>query len=225
VNYEVPKEVLEPYLPQHTELDSWQNKYFLSLVGFMFKNTKLLGIPIPFHRNFEEVNLRFYVKHYDGKEWKRGVVFVKEIVPKHALSFVANSLYKEHYQTLPMRHEWASENDKQNIAYMWRLANQWQSMRISATIKPENLQPASHEEFIAEHYWGYTKVTPHTTYEYEVVHPKWQVYPTEEVNIQVNFASVYGKDFGFLNNATPYSSLLAEGSEIYVKAKTKIASK
>ena len=43
---------------------------YVSLVGFMFKNTRLLNIPIPFHTDFEEVNLRFYVKHFDGNEWK-----------------------------------------------------------------------------------------------------------------------------------------------------------
>ena len=73
-NYKVEPELLKPYLPYGTELDLWQDSCYLSLVGFMFVNTKIKGVKIPFHVNFEEVNLRFYVKRYDNGEWKRGVV-------------------------------------------------------------------------------------------------------------------------------------------------------
>jgi uncharacterized protein YqjF (DUF2071 family) len=44
------------------------------MVGFVFKDTRVLGIKWPFHVNFEEVNLRFYVRHFDGKEWKGGCI-------------------------------------------------------------------------------------------------------------------------------------------------------
>lgn len=120
VNYVVDSSVLKEYLPFGTELDLWEGKCYVSLVGFMFLNTKLLGIPIPFHRNFEEVNLRFYVKRFEDGKWKRGVVFVKEIVPKVALSFVANMVYNENYETMPMKHDWKIENDKQIIAYQFK---------------------------------------------------------------------------------------------------------
>ena len=89
VNYEVDQKVLTPYLPAKTELDLHNGKCMVSLVGFKFVNTKMLGLKIPFHINFEEVNLRFYVKHKAGNDWKRGVVFIKEIVPKRAISIVA----------------------------------------------------------------------------------------------------------------------------------------
>ncbi|MBT8255930.1 MAG: DUF2071 domain-containing protein, partial [Bacteroidia bacterium] len=97
VNYVVDPKILEPYIPNDTQLDLWQDKCYVSLVGFMFQNTKLLGVKVPGHVNFEEVNLRFYVKRKVGNEWRRGVVFIKELVPKWALSFVANTVYGESY--------------------------------------------------------------------------------------------------------------------------------
>src|SRR5215831_17486814 len=87
-NYCVDKKALQKYVPGKTELDTWNGNCYVSLVGFMFLNTKLKGIAIPFHQNFEEVNLRIYVRYKDGHIWKRGVTFIKEIVPKYALSFV-----------------------------------------------------------------------------------------------------------------------------------------
>ena len=79
-NYTVPEELLLPYLPAKTVLDTWNGQYYVSLVGFMFVNTRMLGVKVPFHVDFEEVNLRFYVKYNDNGTWKRGVVFIKEIV-------------------------------------------------------------------------------------------------------------------------------------------------
>ena len=114
-NYAIDKELLTPYLPVGTELDLWNGTCYVSLIGFLFKNTKLLGFSIPFHANFEEVNLRFYVKYKDGENWKRGVVFIKEIVPKFALSAVANTIYNENYETMPMTHSWSETEDERAV--------------------------------------------------------------------------------------------------------------
>ena len=104
VNYEVDPAILKSYLPAYTVLDLWQGKALVSMVGFLFQDTKVLGIKWPWHVNFEEVNLRFYVRHFDGAEWKRGAVFISEIVPKYMIALVANNLYNEHYMAMPMRH-------------------------------------------------------------------------------------------------------------------------
>src|SRR5215469_5590603 len=109
LNYAVDADLLTPYLPAKTELDYWNNTCYVSLVGFMFLNTRLRNIPVPFHRNFEEVNLRFYVRYKNKDDWKRGVVFIKEIVPRPALTFVAQKFYKENYVTMPMKHKWVDE--------------------------------------------------------------------------------------------------------------------
>ncbi|WP_449397523.1 YqjF family protein [Chryseobacterium wanjuense] len=156
INYEINPAILIKYLPKGTELDFYQGKCYVSLVGFMFLNTKLLGLPIPFHRNFEEVNLRFYVKKREGNEWKRGVVFIKEIVSKPALSFVANSVYKENYRTKPMKNEIQEENNELLIKYSWK-DKTWHSIEITALNERFTMENNSEFEFITEHYFGFTK--------------------------------------------------------------------
>lgn len=222
INYEVDESILLEYLPAGTELDTWNGVNYVSLVGFMFKNTKVLGMKIPFHVNFEEVNLRFYVKHKSGDSWKRGVVFIKEIVPKRAITFVANNLYGEHYATHKMNHEWTEHNDSRRIVYQWEVNNQWQSIELEADRKLSKIEEGSETEFITEHYWGYTKVNDNKTTEYEVTHPKWDYYKVKKCNINVDFGLTYGKKFEFLNLEKPKSIMLAEGSLITLENKNVI---
>jgi uncharacterized protein YqjF (DUF2071 family) len=221
-NYIIDKKLLVKYLPVGTELDLWNGNCYVSLVGFMFANTRLLGIKIPFHTNFEEVNLRFYVKRFEDGEWKRGVVFIKEIVPKRALTFVANTVYNENYETLPMEHFWHTENNKRTVQYKWKKNNEWHSIKIIASIEKSKIEPRSETEFITEHYWGYAKVNKKESNEYEVTHPKWEVYNVNEYKISVDFGAIYGKEFDFLNSARPDSVMLVEGSEITVENKRTI---
>ena len=221
INYEINPEILEKYLPKGTELDFYQGKCYVSLVGFMFLNTKLLGLPIPFHRNFEEVNLRFYVKKKEGDEWKRGVVFIKEIVPKPALSFVANSVYKENYITKPMKNKMHQKDQELLIKYSWK-DKTWNSIEITAENQPLKMETNSEFEFITEHYYGFTKKENKTS-EYEVCHPKWDYYLIKNYQLKIDFQKVYSNDFECLNFQKPISVMLAEGSEIEVKTKKYLA--
>jgi len=214
-NYAVDAKILAKYLPAKTEIDLWNDICYVSLVGFMFKNTKVKGFKIPFHTNFEEVNLRFYVRYKDNGEWKRGVVFVKEIVPRSALTFVANTVYKENYETMPMSHSWTSDENL-TVEYKWR-KGRWNSFKVIANKNSNLINSNSEEEFITEHYWGYTKVSNERTSEYGVEHPKWEVYDTKDYSIDVDFGDIYGQQFNFLTLEKPRSVFLAEGSEIKVK--------
>jgi len=216
-NYVVDPAILLPYLPKHTELDLWNGKCYVSLVGFMFVNTRIKGIKIPLHINFEEVNLRFYVRYHDQGEWKRGVVFISEIVPKRALSFVANTIYGEHYETMPMSHQWLKTEDALTVQYNWQKNNRWNRFEIKTDLVSIAIEENSEEEFITEHFWGYTKRKKDRTTEYGVEHPRWQVYPVNSYTIDVDFKAVYGPNFQLLETATPVSVLLAEGSEIVVR--------
>ena len=129
----------------------------ISLVGFMFVNTcGLLGIRIPFHTDFEEINLRFYVRFKENNTWKRGVVFIKEIVPKPALTFVANTVYKENYETLPTHHLWQQTKEQLTVEYQY-VKQVWHSLKVIADPIPVEIT-GSEEEFITEHYWGYARV-------------------------------------------------------------------
>jgi uncharacterized protein len=220
-NYEIDPSILTKYIPYGTELDLWEGKCMVSLIGFMFLDTKLKGVKVPFHSNFEEVNLRFYVKKLDNGIWKRGVVFIKEIVPKPAITLIANSLYQEHYHTMPMKHAWEISDKNLLIEYAFFYKKNWHSFSITTEPTLYEITEGSEEEFITEHYWGYTQLSVSKTSEYEVVHPTWKVYPTINYSIHVDFEAVYGSDFTILNTLTPRSVFLAEGSEIAVKGKTK----
>lgn len=217
-NYEVDSILLEPFLPKGTKLDLWNNRCYVSLVGFMFLNTRIKGFKIPFHTDFEEVNLRFYVRYNDNGNMKRGVVFIKEIVPKPALTFVANTVYKENYETLPMKHVWEEKAGKRIISYSWKKNKKWHSMQLETGLELKEIEQGSEAEFITEHYWGYTKINMDRTSEYEVKHSKWKMYDVQDYAVNVDFAEVYGKEFGFLSSAKPLSVFLAEGSEISVEA-------
>ena len=220
-NYVIDPRILEKYLPHKTEIDTWNGTCYVSLIGFMFLNTRLKGIKIPFHSNFEEVNLRFYVRYLDQGSWKRGVVFIKEIVPKPALTFVANTLYKEHYETLPMRHTWDFTEDQLSLDYQWK-KGKWHSFKMMTGPVSALIEENSEEEFITEHYWGYTRLSAESTSEYGVQHPKWEVYQTKSYEIDVDFGQVYGPDFAFLSQEKPVSVFLAEGSEIKVMEGRKL---
>lgn len=222
INYEFEDTVLEKYLPKGTEIDYWNGKCYVSLVGFLFQDTRLLGLKIPFHVNFEEVNPRFYVKRFENNEWKRGVVFIKEIVPKHALTMVANTIYKEHYQTLPMKHSITCSKEITNYMYQWKLGNKWNTINITAKNQLLPILENSEAEFICEHYFGYTKINETITFEYEVKHPRWEQYEVVDTKVDVDFKNVYGEDFAHLENKKPNSVILAKGSEISVENKRKI---
>jgi uncharacterized protein len=105
LNYVVDPRLITPLVPAETEIDFENGETFLSVVGFLFFDTRLLGLPIPLHRDFEEVNLRFYVRRKSADTWRRGVVFIRELVPRRAIALVARTFYGENYVALPMKHE------------------------------------------------------------------------------------------------------------------------
>jgi uncharacterized protein len=221
-NYIVADELLQPYLPAYTELDRYKGHCYVSLVGFLFQNTRLKSVPIPFHRTFEEVNLRFYVRHTKSTgEQRRGVVFISELVPRFALSLVANTIYGENYATVPLRHQWEQDEEQRSVRYQWRYKSRWDELQVKAAIHPQPIEGNSVEEFFTEHYWGYTKRGASTS-EYGVLHPRWMIYPILQHSIDVDFGALYGSEFAFLSKREPESILLAEGSEIEVRAGERV---
>lgn len=220
-NYAVPPAVLKPYIPAGVELDLFKGEAFVSLVGFMFKNTRLFGIPIPFMGSFEEINLRFYVKRMEQGKIRRGVVFINETVPYKPVAWLANTLYKEHYTAIPTRHRISGHGDEKHIQYEWKVKDIWNQIQVNAPCQTLEMQSGSHEEFIFEHYYGYTRIGEDHTQEYEVKHPRWRIHPVIHYHIQCDFGAFYGPEFAFLNNAVASSVLLAQGSPVSVKWKRR----
>ena len=196
----------------------------MSLVGFLFQNTRLKSVPIPFHRTFEEVNLRFYVQHTTPEgERRRGVVFISEFVPRLALTLVANTVYGENYVTLPLQSPLGGGSEERSVRYQWGHKRRWNQASVTAALNPQPIVTASAEEFFTEHYWGYTKRGDWAS-EYEVLHPRWEIYPVSQQFIKVDFGRPYGRRFASLSDRAPESILLAEGSPVEVRARQRVVS-
>ena len=224
INFEAPPSLLQQYLPHHTELDTWNNTHYVSLVGFLFQDTRVKGIPFPLHRTFEEVNLRFYVRYKDGQEWKRGVVFIKELVPKRLITFVANSLYGEKYATYPMRHSWLNPDAATlQVTYEWKAGAEWNYLKATAAAAAQPIAADSEAAFITDHYWGYTQIKPQKTSEYQVTHPQWRVHAIKDFDYRCSAEILYGKAFAEVLAHRPLSALLAEGSAIAVMPGKQLA--
>ena len=215
-NYSVPDSLLIPYLPKGLELDKFAGQSFVSLVAFEFLNTRVKGFSIPFHQNFIEVNLRFYVKRIINGETRRGVVFISEIVPKFMIAFVANKLYGERYSVSSMSYSIKRYKDNIDLQYNWNSNHIINEIKLKAEAKRLNIPVDSKEEFIAEHYWGYSKGFHSNTMEYQVAHPRWEMAKVLDFKIECNFEINYGKEFAFLNKAKPDSVFYFFGDVVTV---------
>ncbi len=225
LNYEVDSNVLQPLVPPGTLLDSFQGKYFASVVGFQFRSAKLFGIPVPFHQCFEEVNLRFYVRREMADGPRRGVVFVKEIVPKPAITWMARTLYNENYVTMPMHHvDEIGTCSKPAVSYFWEMNGRQQ--HVSVTVEGEPCLPDddSEETFITEHYYGYCKQRNGTTLEYRVEHPRWSVWRAISSELDCDVAGIYGHVFVPFLSSRPASAFLADGSAVQIRSGSRVNS-
>jgi uncharacterized protein len=223
LNWEVDPAILRPYVPRGTELDAWRGRTFVSCVGFLFTGTRLLGIPIPFHRRFEEVNLRFYVGREGPEGWRRGVCFIRELVPRWWVAFMARAVYNERYLSLPMRHSVDLLADGGSVEYGWKAGGRWCSVGARVSGAPRPLAAGSEEEFITEHYWGYAAQRDGGTVEYRVEHPSWRVWTADDARLDADVAPLYGAEFAAPLAAPPSSAFVADGSEIVVRRARRIA--
>lgn len=222
LNYEVDPEVLLPYVPDGVILDQFEGRTLASMVGFLFRRTSLWGIPVPFHQQFEEVNLRFYVRRELPNEIRRGVVFVKEIIPKPIVTNLARYFYNENYVTYPMAHQITAIDsadgltNTQHIQFSWTTPQQQCHLGASISGSPFLPPEQSEETFISEHYYGYCTQKNSRTLEYKVEHPQWNVWKANSPTLECDVEQLYGKQFVPFLNAEPSSAFVAEGSEVTV---------
>jgi uncharacterized protein YqjF (DUF2071 family) len=219
LNFEVDPAILAPYIPAGTELDFWEGKTYISIVGFQFLNARLFGIPIPFHSDFEEVNLRFYVRRRAKEGWRRGVVFIREIAPRWAVAVTARLLYGENYLCVPMSHEVTTDHGSlapNRVEYRWRLRGQNRHVAIEGVDAPQRPERGSHDEYIIEHYWGYSSLPRGRANEYCVAHRPWRIAAATSVEFNCDVAALYGPQFAPSLDAAPTSAFWADGSSVRV---------
>lgn len=222
LNFVVDPAIVAPLVPPGTEVDFEGGETFVSVVGLLFLDTRLLGLPIPRHRDFEEVNLRFYVRRKSADTWRRGVVFVREIVPRQAVAVIARAFYGERYLALPMKREIEHVDLKVKVEYSWRRGRKWESLKMRASGQPQSIPAGSHAEFITEHYWGYTGAGSGCR-EYRVSHPRWKIWNAQEYELRADVAALYGQNFVETLRRPARSAFIAEGSPIEVLFREQLA--
>ena len=225
LNYRVPRELLLPLVPPGTTLDVWHGAAYVSVVGFLFRNTRLFGCRVPFYGLFEEVNLRFYVRREAGGQIRRGVTFIRELVPRSAISIIARLAYNEPYRTVPMRHRMGMigpAGRPVSVEYAWRVGDEWCGMRLFPEGEPYAPEPGSEEEFITNHHWGYTPRRLGGTSEYRVRHPAWRVCRGAHGLIVGDLAGLYGDDFAEVLARAPHSAYFADGSKVAVHRPVRV---
>ncbi len=223
LNYRVDPALLAKYVPPDVELDFYKGEAFISIVGFLFLETRVLGVGIPLHRNFEEVNLRYYVRRRSADTWRRGVCFIREIVPRRAIAAVARVFYGEPYVTLPMKSDIVHRDGTIEVNYSWRRGSKWEFVSMSAGGDPVAIPAGTHEEFITEHYWGYTKLRGGCS-EYRVEHPRWKIWPATSARFKADIDSLFGSEFVDPLSAPAASQFIADGSHVQVWRKGMILS-
>ncbi len=225
LNYNIDAAILKPRVPRGTELDVTDYGALVSLVGFRFLNTRLLGVPVPFHRNFDEINLRFYVRRRVDGQWRRGVVFIKEIVRSVAVAAVARWWYNENYVTAPMSSTIslpdAGVENEGRAEYQWG-EGLYNSMSADFGGLPNLPASGSEGEFVTKHNWGYTRQRDGSSIEYRVDHPQWRVWPAANAKLSCDVEATYGREYDEVLVGEPRSAVVAEGSAIVVHWRARI---
>ena len=223
LNYEVDPCLLEKSVPRGTVLDSFLGKTYMSLVGFRFCRTKLFGVlAVPLHSDFDEVNLRFYVRRKESDETRRGVVFIAEIVPKQAVATLARLVYGENYIRLPMKHDVTTDQSNRTVRYQWQVKDHWCQLSAQATGAPELAPDGSLEQFITEHYWGYSTQRRGGSLEYRVAHAPWRVWASTAGKFEGDALDLYGAELSRVLGGRPSSAFIADGSPVTVFSGRKL---
>jgi len=218
LDYAVDPAILRPLVPAGVALDLLDGRALVTVVGFRFLRTRVLGLAVPGHRDFDEVNLRFYVRREVGGEVRRGVTFVRELVPRLAIALVARAAFNEPYRAVPMRHERSASRR----SYAWRTGGRWQHVAASTVGAPAVPSPGSEAAFVTQRHWGYTRQRDGRTIEYEVTHDRWRVWPAESPSLSADVAPLWGAAFVPALSGPPLGALVAEGSAVTVSAPSWI---
>lgn len=220
MNYSVDPGLLAHLVPHGTTLDDFEGKFYVSLIGFEFNRSRIYGVPIPFHQNFEEVNLRFYVRRGE----KRGVAFIRELVPKRAVATIARFAFNENYSYVPMAHriERGAPREIQTAEFSWGRAPKRSSMRIETEGEGFLAPDGSLSQFITEHYWGYAAQADGGCLEYEVEHPRWKVWAAKDAQFLGDAAWTYDGEFAAVLARVPDSAFMAQGSPVMVSKGMRI---
>jgi uncharacterized protein len=213
LNFEVDPDCLIPLVPPGTELDLFDGRCLVSIVAFEFGDARLYGVRIPGYQSFPEVNLRFYVRRWVDDAWRRGVVFIKELVPARIVALIARRVFGQNFAHAPTTYqiECGESSRVTGLRYDWRV-NGRPCFAAAAVSAPSS--DAEHA-FVAEHYYAYA-TRGSGCIEYRVEHRPWIIHSVATCTCDLNAERVYGVRIGRWLRAEPRSALYADGSAVAV---------
>jgi uncharacterized protein YqjF (DUF2071 family) len=210
ITFAAEVEQLRPYLPSGVTIDTLEGAPRVSLVAFEFRRTRVLGLPIPHHIAFPEINLRFYIRH----RGERGVVFIRELVPRRAIATVAKVLYNEPYRRTPMRSGARPAEDGGVV--VWHRFGRGSSLAVRGAASAVVPETGSAAHWLTDHSLGVGRRRNGETLLYNVAHPTWALREVDDVELDVDFGALYGEEWAWLRDATPSHLSLAVGSPVSV---------
>lgn len=211
-SYAISPDLLSRCVPPWLEPDIKDGRAFVSLVGFDFRDTRVLGVSWPGFRDFPELNLRAYVRC--GPD--RGVIFVREIVESSLVAWLARTIYNEPYLAAPLQSKVSLSEPSISVDYRLTWKGKQFTMSVAGSREAVLPREGSDEHFFKEHRWGFGVSANGRPLRYEVVHPLWNTHPIQSFDVNLDWEQVYGSPWSLLNDAAPHSVILAEGSPVTV---------
>ncbi len=224
-NFACPRALLEPLVPAGTVLDPWRGVDLVSLVGLLFRDASVKGVSLPGLRTFPQVNLRFYVRRpVPSGDDRKGVVFIREIVPRRLIAHVARIAYNEPFVALPMDFRGALDPGRGGrVEYRWRRRGARFALGATVAGAARAAAAGSESRFVTEHYWGYARQRDGGTLEFRVTRPRWDTWDPERHRLSGPWSSIYGSGLGDVLSGAAHSVLAAAGSEVEIHRGNRIA--
>ena len=94
--------------------------------------------------------------------------------------------------------------------------------RSNADGNPSLAAEGGLEQFISEHYWGYSRRRDGRSLEYHVAHEPWRIWRASNAAFEGDGAALYGSDLGGVVARPPRSAFIADGSAVLVYAARRI---
>ena len=224
LSYAVPDRLLLPRIAPF-DLDYWDGQAYVSVVGFHFGKTRILGVPpgplLPNVANFAQWNLRTYVRRKvnevgssHAKQAAGGIVFLKEFVPSPMVTGLVRTLYNENYVTAPLSLTLQSEGNTLDVCYSLEVGGRKHTIAAKSVLAPSKLKAGSADEFFIERYWGSPGAYGNKVISFQIAHAPWNTYDISSCDVDADFGLLYGKDWEFLNNRKPDYAAWCDGSSV-----------
>lgn len=176
LHFEIPYELLIDLIPNDLELDSFNGKYYVSLVAFTMNELYPKNLfPLGYISNFHEINIRTYV----NKDNKSGVFFINIEAEKILSSFIAKILSKLPYTKSQIKRKlknYKSLHNKKKLA-----------LDISYDIHDGQITKNDLDIWLLERYClFYEKKSD--IFRYDIYHKPWSIQSLDLISLKIKYS-------------------------------------